>query len=383
MFIEILMTMSLAQTCPTGCVDVNLLTEECIPEPPPICPLQALPGKSVAGAVLNDDGSWKGYNWLSDPFTIVSPWSSSAEFAYPMMGEGTSSGNDEWSCGILPDGKINCFGYSTVISAPTGGEPYGILSSGETGRFGVLDYQGKIAVWGNLANSFASNVPTTTGFVELGIGRDVGCAVGLSNAGASCFGYDARGLFSGRPTTGTYTSVDVGRDFGAAVKSDGTLTVWCSTSISATSTCSTFISNRPQPGVNLPTGVTVSEVELNGTSTTIGVAYLSDDSIYIWQDSSSGYSDALRYAPGWATYGVPTQRYYIPRGPDGVITWRTKAEISATDVANVCGVINDPAGLSYTNPAPGYFAFGDAVCWGNGNSPAEMSMPKFRCESQL
>ncbi len=358
------------QECNAGCVPVEELEPECIPDLPDVCPLQIFPSSSH-GAVswLNDDGTWSSSangTWQAEPYSVGSPYAA-GNFAYPMIGEGASSGYYEWSCAILSgSGALNCFGYSTIISHPTGGEPYSALSSGSTGRFGVLDENGQVRIWGNTAGAFGSALPTTTGFTELGVGRDVGCAVGITNGGVSCWGDTALSTHANKPSTGTYTAVEVGRYIAGAVQDDGTLDMWCVT----TSACSSFIANGPVPGQRgIPSDVDIISWETTEIGHMFGAAMLSDGSVYLWTDDNNTSPDGVHHAVMFDDYGVPANRYYIPQGPNGPVTWRSRVEVSVTDSGGrMCGVIDDPKDAVDGSSSLVPYEFGEAICWGGSNA---------------
>lgn len=370
-----------AQECGSGCVPVSELTEECIPPLPDNCPLQALPtDEEVAVAWLYDNGGFTDdvlHSWNQSPYPtdllLTNPI-----FTYPMIGEGTSTGSSEWACGItIEGGEVACFGYSTVLDFPTGEAPYSALSSGGTGRYGVLDSSGQINIWGNVGGTFGSTVPSTSGFSELGIGRDVGCAVGISNGGVTCWGDNSDNLVTNasKPASGTYTAVEVGRYVAGAVQDDGTLDMW-----STARAGSGMVTKAAQFVANRPTGTNVKSFELGETGELIGVAWMTDNTAYIWFDSTIGVPNAVRHAPGWSDYGNTVDNFYIPQGPDGPITFRSRLEISATDIdAQICAVIDDPQGLYDGASTPVAFEYGDAICWAqNGAWPRVEA----KCEPQ-
>ena len=366
----ILSSPSWAQECPTGCIDIDILPPECLPVPDP-CPLQAMPSSSH-GAVswLNDNGTWKSSangTWQAEGYSVESPYVAH-NFTYPMIGEGASTGYYEWSCAILDgSGALNCFGYSTILSHPTGGEPYSALSSGSTGRFGVLDSTGRVRIWGNTAGTFGSSLPTTTGFTELGVGRDVGCAVGIADGGVTCWGSVPTIVSNvNKPTSGTYTAVEVAVGVAGAVQDDGTLDIWCDTT---SVTCTSFIANGPVPGQRgIPTDVTIVSWEANETGYPVGAAMLSDGSVYLWTTSNNTAPDGVHHAAMFDDYGVPANRYYIPQGPDGPMTWRSRVENSATDYGRLCGVVDDPNGATDGSSSYVPYEFGEVICWGGSNA---------------
>lgn len=344
------------------------------------CPIQALPSDTeLCVSWLNDDGTFDddvANCWNSAPYApgvlAVTP-----TFDYPMIGEGANPGADEWACGLtLGAHEVECFGYATVLAYPIGESPYSALSSGSTGRYGVLNAAGRIRIWGNLSGTFGSAVPTTAGFTELGIGRDVGCAVGIVGGGVTCWGNNIDTLVVNalKPAVDTYTAVEVGRYVAGAVQTDGTLDMWSTTRLASGRVASAqqFIANRP-------TTASVRSFELGETGELIGVAWMADGTAYLWHDSTIGVPTAVRNAPGWSTYGVVTNDFYIPRGPLGPMTFRSRLEISATDItAQICGVVDDPMGL--VNSAGVAYEFGDAICWGsNGEEPRIEA----RCTSPL
>ena len=158
-----------AQECPQGCISPDDLTEECLPDLPQICPLQAFNSTSLCVSWLNDNNTWQNQVqgnsvvtgcWQAEPFSGVSPYAA-VDFTYPMIGEGGTPGSPEWSCAVRTDGSLSCFGTGSIEGNPTGGEPYSALSSGSTGRFGVLDSTGQIRIWGNTGGTFGSALPTT------------------------------------------------------------------------------------------------------------------------------------------------------------------------------------------------------------------------------
>ena len=345
------------------------------------CPLQALPSDTaLCVSWLNDDGTfdddvancWNSAPWAPGVLAVT------PTFDYPMIGEGTSGGSDEWACGLtLGAHEVECFGYPTVLAYPTGEAPYSALSSGSTARYGVLNSAGQIRIWGTLTGIFGSAVPTAAGFTELGVGRDVGCAVGIAGGGVTCWGNNTDTLVVNglKPATGTYTAVEVARYVAGAVQNDGTLDMW-----STNRATSGMVAKGQQFIANRPTAAAVRSFELGETGELIGVAWMADGTAYIWHDSTIGVPTAVRNAPGWSTYGRVADDFYIPQGPLGPITFRSRLEVSATDItAQICGVVEDGMGLVNSAGVP--YEFGDAICWGNNDD----SGPRIeaRCTSPL
>ena len=174
---------------PAGCISPDNLEPECLPALPDICPSRPFPLRvSCASHGSNDNGTWSNnvYGcWQGEPLTGVSPYAA-VDFTYPMVGEGASSGAVTELRGEV-ERHAGVFRLGRRGWRSTGEGPYRALSSGSTARFGVLNASGQIRVWGNTAGAFGAP-PTTTGFTELGVGRDVGCAVGIANGGVSCWG---------------------------------------------------------------------------------------------------------------------------------------------------------------------------------------------------
>lgn len=361
--------------CPQGCIDPDDLSEECVPAEPDICPKQIFQSASGCVSWLNDNGTWannvQGNSvvtgcWQAEPMTSTSPYSA-GNLTYPMVGEGYGS-SVEWSCGIETGGTISCFGGGNVtVSVPSGEGPYSALSvsgGGSTGlgRYGVLNTSGQIRVWGNSGSGFGTP-PTSSGFTELGVGRDAACAVGISNGGVSCWGDNLENLVTNasKPSTGTYVATEVGRYVAGAVQDDGTLDMWSTARAGSgqVTNASTFIANRPNSGV--------ASFELAELFDIVGVAYHTDGTATVWIPNGS-IPTQMTNAPGWDDYGSTTLTAYKPQGPDGAITFRGRLEISVNGTngePTICGVINDPQGLVNDHPLDddGLYNFGDAICW--------------------
>lgn len=366
---------ALAQECGTGCVAIIDLAPECVPVEPDICPLQAFPSHDeLCVSWLNDDGTYNddvAHCWQQTPYA-TEYLANNPMFAYPMIGEGLApASSSEWGCGIVRAGvagagELACFGNAGILTGyPTGEAPYSALSSGGVdGRFAVLNNVGAIKVWGVVTNGFGSP-PTSTGFTELGVGFAAGCAVGIANGGVSCWGSDQENLVvnSSKPSSGTYTAVEVGRTVAGAVQDDGTLDMWGSSRAGSATLVAEFIANRP-------TGTNVKSFEVGETGRLIGVAWMTDGTAYIWQDNGS-LSNAIRHAPGWYPAGGTGIKTFVPHGPNGNITFRSRLEIAANDVdAQICGVIDDPKGLMTGDSVPVAYQHGDVVCWAqNGDWP--------------
>ncbi|MBP9827834.1 hypothetical protein KBC55_01640 [Patescibacteria group bacterium] len=362
-----------AQECNAGCVPVEELEPECIPELPDNCPVQIIPTDSpLCVAWLNDNGTWQNdVNgcWQGEPFTGISPYSAT-NFVPRMVGDG-GNGTGDAGCALTTDGEIMCWGGGDItVGTPSGEEPYSSLAFG-SGSYGTtngmprmlaLNAYGEINVWGNTSGAFYSNVPTTSGFTDADSGYAVGCAVGITNSGVTCWGDDYEGLVThaSKPSSGTYTYTAVGRYVAGAVQSDGTLDMWGTTRSPGSTTynnVATFIANRPS-------GTDIVSFEVNESGNPVGVAYHTDGTASIWIPNAVGIPVQMTNAPGWDYYGSTSLKLFKPQGPNGEITFRGPLEISSTDNGpDICGVINNPQGLHNDASTPYYYKYGDAICW--------------------
>lgn len=311
----------------------------------------------TAGAYtfVDADGDWKATPYTTLPASVA--WTDD------FTAVGTGSTSSEWGIGISTSGSLEGFGSNVTTGIPSGSAPYSSPKSGSTARFSVLNSSGTPVNWGNSANSWLTSEPTTTGFTGLDVGRDVGCAVSdVNNTGVTCWGYDLEGMIASasRPTTGYYQSVAVGRYVIVAVDTSGNVTGW-----RTTRTASGMITLADQFLANMPT-TGVESVVVNETGSLVGVAYMTDGTITIWQDNGASLHTALKSAPGFSTYGTNTDRVYVPEGPTGFLTFRSQPEIDPySSVSSIGAVVDNPQGLVEGTHT---YAYGEALRWDNATT---------------
>lgn len=346
-----------------------LLTTAFLPHPAMAlnCPVDAFVAQSNAESVLFYDDTAGTFafvdadnDWKATPYTTLP---ASVVWTDDFTAVGTTSNSSEWGLGIDSAGDLEGFGSNVTTSIPSGSGPYSHPRTGSTGRFSVLNGTGTVVNWGNSANSWLTSEPATTGFTALDVGRDLGCAVSeVNNTGVTCYGYDHEGMnaSASRPTTGYYQDVSVGRYVVVAVDTSNNATGWCTTRAASgyVTKCAQFISNMPTTGVE--------SVEVNETGELVGVAYMTDGTITIWQADTAGIHSALRNAPGFTAYGSTADRVYVPEGPSGYITFVSQPRIAPySSTSHIAAVIDDPMGL--TDTRRGTYAYGDAVRWDNSS----------------
>ncbi len=297
---------------------------------------------------VDADGDWK-----ATPYTVLP---SSVAWTDDTHAVGTASNSAEWGMGIDSSGVIQTFGSNNVTtSVPTANGPYSSPRAGSTGKFSALNVNGTPENWGNTNNGWHTSEPTTTGLTALDVGYDVGCAVSDTlSLGVVCWGgSDPQGLISSasRPTSGTFQSVSVGRYAVVAVDTNGNTVGW-----GPAASSSAFLANRPMTGVE--------SVDLGEFGERIGVAWMQDGTAVIWQDPTKIQQGALKSAPGFTAYGSGSLRSYVPRGPNGNITFRSQPNVSIYGnnlVTTVAAVVDDGKGL--VDDGIGPYDFGDAIYW--------------------
>jgi hypothetical protein len=318
------------------------------------CPIDHYVGQSATESVLFYDSTAGSYSFVYDAAWGVTPYTTavgSSAWTDDAIGIANAS-SSEWVIWVDSSGALQGAGAGNVTtSIPSGSGTYSSPSSGSTGRFSVLDGSGTVVNWGITTNSWYTSEPTATGFTHLNVGREIGCAVSDTNStGVTCYGsYDPNGLISSasRPTTGTYKNVAVGRYLVLAVDTSGNMTGW------GTASTAGFLANMPTTGVE--------SVEVSETGELIGVAWMTDGTITIWQDPAKSLQYALRSAPGFSTYGATSDRSYVPEGPSGFITFVSQPKINIYGITSPVGaVIDNPQGLVEGTHT---YAYGDAVRW--------------------
>ena len=87
----------------------------------------------------------------------------------------------------------------------------------------LLDAQGALSCWGNLASPFADGLWTGAGLHGLSISSDGGCALDALDA-LVCWG--SSDIVDGAPVGGTWSAVEVGQGHACALSSVGALECW-------------------------------------------------------------------------------------------------------------------------------------------------------------
>ncbi len=325
------------------------------------CPVDHFVGQAGTESAVFYDDTAGSYSFVYDAAWGVTPYTTavaSSVWTDDAIGI-TNSGSAEWVIWVDSSGALQAAGGGSVTSSvPSGSGPYSSPSSGSTGRFSVLNGSGTVVNWGYSANSWLTSEPTATGFTDLNVGHAIGCAVSDTiSTGVTCYGYDIEGMIASasRPTTGTYSNVAVGRYVVLAVDTSGNMTGWGTTRAAsgAMTTVANFLAAMPTTGVE--------SVEVSETGQLIGVAWMTDGTITIWQDPAQGLQYALRSAPGFETYASTTDRSYVPEGPSGYLTFVSQPKINIYGITSPIGaVINNPQGLVAGTRT---FATGDAVRW--------------------
>lgn len=344
--LTLIVSWAFAQECSSPCTYEEL----CLPAPLDACAYQADASDDFQGVQWVDrQGGWHAtQHWASSP--TYSDDHPSLYLFEPGLTGGAASGTNEAGCGVeASTGAIRCWGNMNgsgqISGRPTGGEPYSELTLGNNDTvFGALTGSGAVAVWGNVtANGFNSGKPSGTGYDTIAVGYGpVGCVADTAGSGVTCWGNNAQSIVSGAPSTGSYTDLAIGRYSAFAVKSDGTLASWGS------ATSSTLRSNC--------SGLTnVSEVYLQETGTQFIVAYHSDGTLTVCQDSAQSQIRAIRNGPcvnGTNCPGTADKSWTFE--PE----FRTSPRPSRQDQpGDVCGVIRSDPNSQYE--------CGDVICWGH------------------
>lgn len=339
------------QECPAGCTYEDL----CLPEPLDSCAWQAVPSDDFQAVEwIDHQGAWHGNtHWATSPHLSGDHPSTYVWDVSEYMRGGAGSGTNEASCAIdVSSGAINCWGNyngsSQITGRPTGGEPYSSLTEAQSDTvWAALSNSGSVVTWGNVTtNSFDANKPSGSGYDTIAVGYGpVGCVADTGGSGVTCWGNNAQSIVSGAPTTGSFTHLAIGRYNAVGVKTDGTLVMWGGSGLAASVALRTNCSGL--------TGV--SKVWLQESGTEFMVAYNTDQTVTVCQETTSAQIRAIKNGPcinGTNCPGTADKVWTFEP------TFRTSPLPSRQDApGDICGVIkSDPNGQ---------YSCGDVICWGH------------------
>lgn len=333
-----------------------------IPAANAVCPMVTEGYLAHNAQVLNDGTFDADASWLSTPSSVADPFAETYDVQNVEL-VATTTTTKQWMIGVTGyGGYLVASGLADTAGLPSGEEPYSHPSSGNRGRFAVLNKYGQIRVWGFTSGGFGTppNPALPSGaFENLDVGADVGCAThGENKEGIECWGTDLDNLVSGAPTWGYWKDVEVGRYYAVAIDYFGNTYSWGTKRPGYQGRVSEFLGNMPTSGVK--------EISLSQGSDYIGVAWMDEGYAVIWEDNSSPTNGAITGSPGYADYSVGGERVWIPQGPDhidgwpGYIIWASGPEVNMYSSSTISGVMAETMGLE---EGLNIYAPGDAMHW--------------------
>jgi len=197
------------------------------------------------------------------------------------------STGDYHTCGLKPDGSVECWGRADDRTGP-----FTQVSAGNDHNCAIRKSDGTVACWG--ANGYGqANPPAGVVFTQVSAGENHTCALDL-DGNVVCWGGNTWGQ-APATRTGPYTQIAAGDLFTCGLKTDGALDCWGYN----------FYGQR-----NPPAGV-FTAFELGGAH---GCAISEDDKIYCWGRNDHG--QAIPPNLGGPVASFDFEGFYPPVEPE-------------------------------------------------------------------
>lgn len=97
-----------------------------------------------------------------------------------------------YSCGLLVDGSVKCWGYSQVGATEEPSSMFEVISSGDKGSCGVLREDRSIECWGSNAFREVKDAPSSDKYRQVSMGNEYACAL-TDDGRIECWGNNAQG----------------------------------------------------------------------------------------------------------------------------------------------------------------------------------------------
>ena len=124
-----------------------------------------------------------------------------------------------YTCGVMTDGSLECWGFSPAKSAPAA-RSFVSVSAGHD-HLCVVKTDGSVECGGS--DDHGESTPPAGSFVSVSAGSDHTCGV-KTNGSVECWGLDHHG--EATPPAGSFVSVSAGSGHTCGVMTDGSLECW-------------------------------------------------------------------------------------------------------------------------------------------------------------